>query len=116
MPAVPGTECFTLKLTEEVAGMETADAVVIGGGINGVSIAHSLARRGAGKVVLLDKGGIAAGASGKTGGMVPPEDAAALRGIVGLQRELGAEAREISHEDLRELAQGIDLEGVGAIA
>lgn len=139
--------------------METADAVVIGGGINGVCIAHHLARRGAGKVVLLEKGGIAAGASGKTGGMVgshfgtelkvrlalrsmatwldfgeiyetdapvydrcgrvwmvPPEDAAALRGIVGLQRELGAEAREISGEELRELAPGIDLEGVGGIA
>lgn len=49
---------------------QTADAVVIGGGINGVNIAFHLARRGVKKVVLLEKTAIAAGASGKTGGLV----------------------------------------------
>ena len=34
----------------------TADVVVIGGGVNGVSIAMHLAKRGAGKVVLVEKG------------------------------------------------------------
>ncbi|MBI2469554.1 MAG: FAD-binding oxidoreductase [Candidatus Rokubacteria bacterium] len=49
---------------------ETADAVVIGGGINGVNIAFHLARRDVKKVVLLEKTAIAAGGSGKTGGLV----------------------------------------------
>ena len=42
----------------------TADAVVIGGGINGTNIAWWLARRNVGKVVLLEKYAIASGASG----------------------------------------------------
>ena len=50
--------------------METADAVVIGGGIHGTNIAFHLARRGLKKVVLLEKTAIGAGASGKTGGLV----------------------------------------------
>jgi sarcosine oxidase subunit beta len=50
--------------------METADAVVIGGGIHGTNIAFHLARRGLKKVILLEKTAIAAGASGKTGGLI----------------------------------------------
>ncbi|MCH7735492.1 MAG: FAD-binding oxidoreductase [Chloroflexi bacterium] len=42
---------------------DTADIVVIGGGCHGTSIAWQLARRGAGKVVLLEKSGIASGAT-----------------------------------------------------
>ena len=42
---------------------DTADIVVIGGGCHGTSIARHLARRGAGKVVLLEKFGIASGAT-----------------------------------------------------
>src|SRR5581483_11514317 len=49
---------------------ETADAVVIGGGINGTNIAFHLARRGVKKVILLEKTAIAAGASGKSGGLI----------------------------------------------
>jgi len=36
----------------------TADVVVIGGGVNGVSIAHALAGRGV-RVVLVEKGALA---------------------------------------------------------
>jgi sarcosine oxidase subunit beta len=50
--------------------METADAVVIGGGIHGTNVAFHLARRRVRKVVLLEKTAIGAGASGKTGGLV----------------------------------------------
>ena len=50
--------------------METADAVVIGAGINGTNIAFHLARRGLKKVILLEKTAVAAGASGKTGGLI----------------------------------------------
>ncbi|HLZ10359.1 MAG TPA: FAD-dependent oxidoreductase, partial [Chloroflexota bacterium] len=33
----------------------TADIVIVGGGIHGVSLAYHLARKGAGRVVLLEK-------------------------------------------------------------
>jgi glycine/D-amino acid oxidase-like deaminating enzyme len=45
---------------------ETADAVVIGGGVYGTSIAWHLARLGAGRVVLVEKAGLAAGGSGRS--------------------------------------------------
>lgn len=48
----------------------SADVVVIGGGVNGTSIAMHLARLGAGKVLLLEKGHLAGGASGRSGAMV----------------------------------------------
>jgi glycine/D-amino acid oxidase-like deaminating enzyme len=50
--------------------VNTADAVVIGGGINGTNIAWWLARRKAGKVFLLEKNAIASGASGKSGALI----------------------------------------------
>jgi len=50
--------------------METAGAVVIGGVIHGTNIAVHLARRGLKEVILLEKTAIAAGASGKTGGLI----------------------------------------------
>ncbi len=42
---------------------DTADIVVVGGGVHGTSIAWNLAKRGAGRVMLLEKTGIAAGAT-----------------------------------------------------
>ena len=48
----------------------TADVVVIGGGVNGTSTAMHLARMGAGRVVLVEKGHLASGASGRSGAMV----------------------------------------------
>ena len=48
----------------------TADVVVIGGGVNGTSVAMHLARMGAGRVVLVEKGHLASGASGRSGAMV----------------------------------------------
>jgi sarcosine oxidase subunit beta len=50
--------------------VEPADFVVIGGGIMGASIAWNLARRGAGRVLLLERATIAAGASGRTGALL----------------------------------------------
>lgn len=47
-----------------------ADVVVIGGGVNGASIAMHLARMGAGRVLLLERGHLAGGASGRSGAMV----------------------------------------------
>jgi glycine/D-amino acid oxidase-like deaminating enzyme len=48
----------------------TADVVIIGGGIQGASIAWHLARRGATDVVLLEKETLASGCSGRTGGVI----------------------------------------------
>jgi sarcosine oxidase, subunit beta len=48
----------------------TADIVIIGGGCMGTSIALQLARRGAGKIVLLEKHEIASGASGRSSAIV----------------------------------------------
>ncbi len=49
---------------------ETADVVVIGGGSTGTSIAWQLANMGAGKVVLVERRGLAAQATGVTAGIV----------------------------------------------
>ena len=50
--------------------MTTASAVVIGRGIVGTSIAHYLAAKGLGGVVLLERDSIAEHATGKTGGLI----------------------------------------------
>ena len=52
------------------AATETADVVIIGGGIMGVSLARGLALRGVRKVLLLERGTLASGASGRTGALL----------------------------------------------
>ena len=47
---------------------KTADVVIIGGGIIGVSIAYHLARKKAGKIVLLEKGMLGEGSTGRCAG------------------------------------------------
>ncbi len=49
---------------------ERADALVVGGGIAGASVAHALARRGLGRVVALEASTPAAGATGRAAGIV----------------------------------------------
>lgn len=44
----------------------TADIVIVGGGVLGCSTAYSLAKYGAGKVVLLERRGLASGGTGKS--------------------------------------------------
>ncbi len=49
---------------------QTADVIVVGGGVVGTGTAFHLARLGAGKVVLCERRFLAAGASGKSGALV----------------------------------------------
>jgi sarcosine oxidase subunit beta len=50
--------------------VETADVVVVGGGVNGASIAYALVCRGVKKVVLLERDALASGASGRSSALV----------------------------------------------
>ena len=63
----PGGRAFARKM---MTAPLTADVAIIGGGVTGASIAWHLAKRGAGRVVLLERGVIAAGASGRTGALL----------------------------------------------
>ena len=47
-----------------------SDFLIVGGGVIGASIAHALARRRAGRVLLLEKSHLGAGSSGKSGAIV----------------------------------------------
>ncbi len=49
---------------------KTADVVVLGAGVMGASIAFHLARRGAGRILVLDKGDVASGGSGRSSALV----------------------------------------------
>jgi len=53
-----------------VALPATADVVIIGAGVNGLATAFELSKRGAGKIVVLERRFIGAGASGKSGALV----------------------------------------------
>lgn len=46
---------------------KTADAVIIGGGISGVSIAYNLAKKGLKNIVVIEKGYLASGSTGRCG-------------------------------------------------
>ena len=48
----------------------TCDVLIIGGGVIGTSLAFALARRRAGRVLLLEKAFLGAGSSGKSGAIV----------------------------------------------
>ncbi len=50
----------------------TADIVIIGGGVHGASLAFHLAREKAGKIVLLEKKHMAAGPTAKSSAMIRP--------------------------------------------
>ena len=50
--------------------VQTCDILVVGGGVMGTSIAHALAKRRVGRVVLLEKSFLGAGSSGKSGAIV----------------------------------------------
>lgn len=64
-----------------------ADVVILGAGVMGASIAFHLARRGARRIVVLDKGDVAGGGSGRSSALVrmhysfPPEVDLAVKSL-----------------------------------
>jgi sarcosine oxidase subunit beta len=52
--------------------INTADIVIIGGGVHGASLAYNLARKKAGKIVLLEKKHMASGPTAKSSAMIRP--------------------------------------------
>ncbi|MBV9174896.1 MAG: FAD-binding oxidoreductase [Chloroflexi bacterium] len=50
--------------------MQTADVVIVGAGVNGLSTAFHLARSGMRRIVVLERRHVAAGATGKSGALV----------------------------------------------
>jgi glycine/D-amino acid oxidase-like deaminating enzyme len=49
---------------------KTAEVIIVGGGINGCSIAYHLAKRGVRNIVLVEKGHVASGPTGVSSGIV----------------------------------------------
>src|SRR6266849_2956438 len=50
--------------------MQTCDILIVGGGVMGASIAHALAQRRVGRIVVLEKAYLGAGSSGKSGAII----------------------------------------------
>jgi sarcosine oxidase, subunit beta len=74
-------------------------AIIIGGGVTGLSTAYHLARKNYGRIIIFDKGPIGDGSSSRAAGIIT--------GL--LWSETGVRARQISLSLFRELSR--DLEG-----
>jgi len=119
--------------------MATSDVVIIGGGINGVVIAHALARRGM-DVTVLERNSIASGPTGRSCGIIRQHYShevtagLALESLstfenfeeaVGgacdfrqtrLQQRVGIDTQLISVQEVREMVPGMDTAGIALAA
>jgi sarcosine oxidase subunit beta len=67
---IGGDQSTTGRLKAEGPVPEQAEIVIVGAGVMGLAIAYNLARRGLTDVVIVDRGYLAFGASGRNGGGV----------------------------------------------
>src|SRR5205823_5468084 len=79
---------------------DTADVVVVGGGVIGTSIAFALASAGVARVTLLEQGALASGASGRSSALirmhyVNEEDARPADVVEGFRRQAQARGAQI---------------------
>ena len=92
-----------------IAAMETADAVIIGGGIIGCASAYYLAMRGI-RSLVLERRGIATEASGANAGMI-----GASSGIPGKTLAHTKKSRELLTRDAEELGRPVELVREGRV-
>jgi glycine/D-amino acid oxidase-like deaminating enzyme len=78
--------------------MHSSTAVIVGGGVIGLSTAYHLARKRFGRIVVLEKGPVGDGSSGRAAGIIT--------GL--LWSETGVLARKISLARFRELSDELD--------
>jgi glycine/D-amino acid oxidase-like deaminating enzyme len=81
--------------------MQSRTAIIIGGGVIGLSAAYYLARKRFGKIILLEKGRLGDGSSSRAGGIIT--------GL--LWSKTGVEARKISLALYRELSDDLAAYG-----
>ncbi len=82
--------------------------IIIGGGVIGLSTAYHLARKGAGRVILLDKGPVGDGGNSRAAGIIS--------GL--LWTETGVRVRKLSLTRFRELSEeleGYQFQAVGCL-
>ena len=74
--------------------MQTATAIIIGGGVIGLSTAYHLARKNFGKIIVVEKGTVGEGSSHRAAGIIT--------GL--LWSDTGVLARKLSLQRFRELS------------
>ncbi|MGB0098976.1 MAG: FAD-dependent oxidoreductase [Nocardioides sp.] len=118
-PARPGPVWSDLHdvaaASEPLAGDDTADLVIVGGGLTGLWAAvHALEADPGRRVVLLESGPVAAGASGRNGGFVSESLTHGLaHGLATWPDEL-PELLRLGRENVREIADFVAAEGIEA--
>lgn len=89
--------------------MSAPDVVIVGGGVIGTAIAYELARRGAGRVEVIERDEPGSGASGAAAGVLAVASARAPGGALFELRRAGARLFPEFAEELREQS-GLDIE------